>query len=132
MIKKTIKNFLILNITGKNDSLALSFNNKFFIHKIPKKTRNNDKLVNTIFNFLQKHKVEVNENFLVIVNLGPGSFSSVRISLSIAKGIKLVSGAKLAGYKNNDIKELNLENIDILIKEKLIENKLIKPVYELS
>ena len=72
------------------------------------------------------------KNFLVIVNLGPGSFSSVRISLSIAKGIKLVSGAKLAGYKNNDIKELNLENIDILIKEKLIENKLIKPVYELS
>ena len=53
MIKNNKKLF-DFKYNWQNDLLALSFNNKFFIHKIPKKTRNNDKLVNTIFNFLQK------------------------------------------------------------------------------
>tara|TARA_Y100001958_G_C21152339_1_gene488187 strand:+ start:160 stop:543 length:384 start_codon:yes stop_codon:yes gene_type:complete len=127
-----MKSFLILNITGKNDSLALKINNNFFIHKISQKTRNNDQLVNTILSFLSKHKVKINKELSIIVNLGPGRFSSIRISLSIAKGIKLSSGAKLMGYNNDDLKELNLENIGILINKNLIENKLIKPVYEIN
>ena len=64
-----------------------------------------------------------------MVNLGPGSFTSIRVSLAVAKGINITKKASLYGYKDSDLTELNLKNIDLLIKKHLIENKLIKPVY---
>ena len=32
--------------------------------------------------------------------------------------------------KNTDLHELNLENIEILIKKKQLENNLINPIYQ--
>jgi len=64
-----------------------------------------------------------------LVNLGPGSFTSIRVSLAVAKGINITKKASLYGYKDSDLTALNLKNIDLLIKKNLIENKLIKPVY---
>ena len=63
------------------------------------------------------------------MNIGPGSFSGIRISLAIGKGIKISKGAKLFGYKDADLEEFNLKNIELLIEKNLIENNLIKPVY---
>ena len=36
---------------------------------------------------------------------------------------------RLYGYKEHDLGEFNAKNIEILIKNKLVENNLIKPVY---
>ena len=69
------------------------------------------------------------KNYSLIVNMGPGSYSSLRISLSVAKGIQIVHGSKLYGYKSDQLPEFKLENIDNLIKNKLIKNKMIKPIY---
>jgi len=78
---------------------------------------------------MRQKKANINKNFSVIVNIGPGSFSSIRISLAVAKGIKITKGSKLYGYKNHDLPKFNAKNIEILIKRKLKENNLIKPVY---
>ena len=83
-----IKDFLIINCTGNNDKIGLKINNNFFIHDFQTKIQNNELLVSTIFNLTSKHKVKINENFSILVNNGPGSFSSVRIALSVAKGKK--------------------------------------------
>ena len=61
--------------------------------------------------------------------MGPGSYSSIRISLSVSKGSKL-HGSKLYGYKSNQLPELKLENIEILIKNKQLENKMVNPIYQ--
>ena len=45
--------------------------------------------------FLKKYKAKVDKDFSVIVNLGPGSFSTVRTSLAVAKGIKISKVASL-------------------------------------
>ena len=82
-----------------------------------------------IQNFLKSHKAKLDEKFSIIVNQGPGSFSGIRISLAIAKGLVIAKKIRLYGYKNNDLLEFNLKNIEELIKKKLIENKLIKPIY---
>ena len=202
--KKIIRDFLIINCTGKNDSIALKTNNKFFIKKLQTNLIKNEILALEIANFIKKHNIKLDSNFSIFINTGPGSFSGVRTSLSIVKGIELVKNTNNYGYNNfllnaapylaekkkivsiqkiknlyycctgtfeenyfftspkiidlskyqesevlfivpdeikNDeiIKNINskkkriatfsLKNIDLLIENKLVENKLIKPIY---
>ena len=124
-----IKNFLIISCTGKNDKIGLKINNNFFIHNFQTKIKNNEILVSTILNFTNKHKANIDEDFTVLVNNGPGSFSTIRVALAVAKGIKISNNVNLFGYKNEDLLQFNLENIEVLINKNLIENKLIKPLY---
>ena len=124
-----IKNFLIISCTGKNNLIGLKTNNKFFKEKLQNNINSNNLLVSNILSFMKKHKVKLDNKYSVIVNMGPGSFSSLRISLSVAKGIKIVYGSKLFGFKSDQLSELNLENIENLIKNKQLENKMINPIY---
>ena len=124
-----IKNFLIINCIGKNDIIGLKVENKFFTHVFNTKNKNNDQLVVSILNLVKKHKVNLNNEFSILVNSGPGSFSSMRASIAVAKGIKLSKKINLWSYKNTDIALFNLANIELLIKKKLIQKKLIKPLY---
>ena len=107
MIKKTIndkmiKDFLIINFTGKNNSIGLRLNNNFFNKKFQTNIKNNELLVNNIFNFIREKNGNIDKNFSVIVNTGPGSFSGIRISLAIAKGIKISKGVKIYGYRDTN------------------------------
>ena len=124
-----IKNFLIINCTGKKNVIALNINNNFFLKKLQTNIRSNETLVNNIFEFLKQKKAVIDKNFSIIVNVGPGSFSGIRISIAVAKGIKISKGSKLYGYKDQDLADFDLKNIKLLIKNKLIQNNLIKPVY---
>ena len=124
-----IKDFLIISCTGKNDKIGLKINNNFFIHDFQTKIKNNEILVSTILNFTNKHKANIDKNFSNLINNGPGSFSTIRVALSVAKGIKLSNNAKLFGFRNSDLPRFNLANIEVLINKNLIEKKLIKPLY---
>ena len=124
-----INNFLIINCIGKDDKLGLRINKDFFIHKLNNAKNNSDKLVFEIINFLKSHNAKIDNNFSVIVNQGPGSFSGIRISLAVAKGLEISKKVQLYGYNNEDLREFNQENINKLLKSKLSEKKLIKPIY---
>jgi|TARA_B100001093_G_C26842843_1_gene1021393 tRNA A37 threonylcarbamoyladenosine modification protein TsaB len=124
-----IKNFLILNCIGKNDKIGLKVDNKFYFHDIDQKVNNNDFLVSNILNLIKKHKVNIIDNFSILVNNGPGSFSSLRVSLAVAKGIKISKNINLFGFKNSDLGQFNLANIDLLIKKNMVQKNLIKPIY---
>ena len=50
---------------------------------------NFDKIVILLNNFLNNQKIEMKDIKKIYVNKGPGKFSSVRTSLSIAKAIAL-------------------------------------------
>ncbi len=124
-----IKDFLIINCIGKNDKIALKFNNEFYIHDFDKKVNNKDQLVLIILNLLKKHKVNLDNKLSILVNNGPGSFSAIRISLAVAKGIKISKKINLFGFKDTDLQQFTLANIEFLIKKKLIQKNLIKPIY---
>ena len=95
-----IKNFLIIDCTGKNDSIALKINNKFFIKKLQTNLIKNEILVSEIVDFTKKYNVELNNSFSIFVNSGPGSFSGVRISLAVAKGMQLAKNTNTYSYNN--------------------------------
>ena len=124
-----IKDFIILNCIGKDDKIGLRINENFYIHELDYKINNNDQLVSNILNLVKKYKVNINNKFSIIVNIGPGSFSAIRTSISVAKGIKISKNINLYGFKNSDLKQFDLANIELLISNDLIQNKLIKPIY---
>ena len=124
-----IKNFLILNCIGKDNKIGLRVDKNFYIHALDQKVNINDQLVLTILNLIKKHKVNFDSSFSVLVNNGPGSFSSLRISLAVAKGIKISKKINLFGYKNEDLGQFSLGNIELLIKKRLLQKNLIKLTY---
>ena len=124
-----IKNFLIINCIGNDDKLGLRINKDFFVHYFKNMKTNNEKLVSEILSFLKAHNVILDENFSIIVNQGPGSFSGIRISLAVAKGLEISKKVKIFGYKNQDLKIFDQKNVENLIKNNLIEKNLIKPIY---
>ena len=127
--EEMIKDFIILNFIGKNDKIGLKVNNNFFIHHFDQKIKNNDQLVASILNLIKKHKVNFDKTFSILVNNGPGSFSSIRVSLAVAKGIKISKKTKIFGFKNSDLPQFSLANIEVLINKNLLEKNLIKPLY---
>ena len=124
-----IKDFIILNCIGKNDKIGLRINENFYVHELDFKVNNNDQLVSNILNLVKKYKVNIDNKFSIIVNIGPGSFSSVRTSLSVVKGMKISKNINIYGFKNSDLKQFDRANIELLIGKNLIQNKLIKPIY---
>ena len=124
-----INNFLIIICIGKDDKLGLRINKDFFVYNFINIKNNNDLLVFNILEFLNKHKVKLNKNFSIIVNLGPGSFSATRTSLAVAKGLQISKKVKIYGFRNIDLKVFDMENIEKLINRDLFEKKLIKPLY---
>ena len=124
-----IKDFLILNCIGKNDKIGLRVEKKFYIHDFNNQVNNNDLLTINILNLIKKHKVNINNKFSILVNNGPGSFSSIRVSLAVAKGLKISKKISLFGFKNTDLGQFKLANIELLIKKNLMQKNLIKPIY---
>ena len=124
-----IKNFLIINCIGKDDKLGLRINKEFFISNINKSKNLNENLVLEISNLLKRHNVTLDRNFSVIVNQGPGSFSGIRVSLAVAKGLEISKKVKLFGFRDTDLKVFDQENIEKLLNQNLLEKKLIKPIY---
>ena len=124
-----IKDFVILNCIGKNDKIGMRVKERFYIHELSYKINKNDLLVSSILNLVNKHKANLDNGFSIIVNIGPGSFSSIRASLSVAKGMKFSNNVNLFGFINSNLKQFDLENIELLIRNGLLQNKLIKPIY---
>ena len=124
-----IKDFLILNCIGQEDKIGLRVNKEFYIHNLDQKVKTNDLLVLNILNLTKKHKVNIDTNFSILVNKGPGRFSSIRTTLAVAKGIKISKKINLFGYKDEDLGQFSLANIELLIKKNLLQKNLIKPLY---
>jgi len=78
--------------------------------------------------FLKKNKIKIMDIQRIFVNLGSGKFTSLRISLSIAKAISLVNKASLIGFKSDELINKNYKNL-IKFNKKILNNGLIKPMY---
>ena len=86
---------------------------------------NFDKFMELLLKFLNKKKLNVSDIERIFINLGPGKFTSLRISLSVAKAISLANSAALIGFKSKDLINKNYKNLVKLGKNK----SLIKPIY---
>ena len=94
------KNFLVLDFTRLNKNIVFKFKDKFYINKIETDSNNNQEIIDDILNLIKETNIKTKEKFDILVNLGPGSFSGIRISLAVAKGIKLIKKINLFGFNS--------------------------------
>ena len=90
---------------------------------------NFDNFMKLLLHFLKNKKINVTDIQRVFINLGPGKFTSLRISLSIAKAISLANNANIIGFRSRDLLNKNYKKLIKLYKKKLINKDLIKPIY---
>ena len=91
---------------------------------------NFDKISILLNIFLSEKKTNINKIKKIYINKGPGKFSSLRTTISIAKALSLANKIDLVGFTSMDIKDTNdykylieLDNRGKLTKD------LIKPIY---
>ena len=111
---------IIFVIIDKNRSYTTSY---------PNSRENFDNFMKLIDNFLSSKKISIKDIDKIFINLGPGKFTSLRISLSIAKAISLANKISLVGFKSSDLINKNYKNLINLDKKKIIIKDLIKPIY---
>ena len=121
-----------LIIDAANDKIIFSFITKkqSYTTSHINSRENFDKFINLLLFFLKENKIKLDDVERIFVNQGPGKFSSLRISISIAKAISLAKNITLAGFnskivKNGDYKKLLKSDK----KKDLVINDLIKPLY---
>ena len=90
---------------------------------------NFDKFMKLLLDFLKKNNTNLRNIDNILINQGPGKFSSIRISISIVKGISLANNINLIGFNSDDIKNKNYKNLLELSKKKLFIKERIKPQY---
>ena len=93
-----IRDFLIINCTGKNDSIALKTDSKFVFKKLYTNIIKNEMLALDVLTFFKENNVIIDNKFSLIVNSGPGSFTAIRIALAVAKGIQIVNKVNVYSY----------------------------------
>ena len=116
---------LIIDAANEKIVFMLIAGRQSYTSKHINSRENFDKLMELLIKFLDKTKFKISDIDRIFVNLGPGKFTSLRISLSVAKAISLVNNAILVGFKSKDLLNKNYKNLIKLNKNK----SLIKPVY---
>ena len=116
---------LIIDAANEKIVFAIIAGKQSYTSRLINSRENFDKFMELLLNFINKKKFKISDIDRIIVNLGPGKFTSLRISLSVAKAISLANSAILVGFKSQDLINKNYKNLIKLDKNK----SLIKPVY---
>jgi len=90
---------------------------------------NFDKFINLLLDFLKKNKIKLDDVENIFINQGPGKFSGIRISISIAKAISIAKNISLFGFNSKDLDNGDYKKLLKLHKKDLLNKNLIKPPY---
>tara|TARA_B100000963_G_scaffold356296_1_gene376148 strand:+ start:2889 stop:3281 length:393 start_codon:yes stop_codon:yes gene_type:complete len=128
-MKKKIKKYLIIDSANEKIIFKIIDKNKTYTNDYENSRKNFDKFAILLFKFLNKNMISFDIIDKVLINLGPGKYSSIRNSISTLKALNLVYKFTIYGFTSNDVKKSDYSRVlDLLKKGKLIKN-LIKPLY---
>ena len=129
VVKKIKMKNLIIDAAADKIFFKVINDNESYTSDYPNSRENFDKFVTLLFNFLNKNKININEINNIFVNQGPGKFSGIRTSVSVAKALNFTNKLNLYGFNSKYVRNQNYDKIiDLFNKGHLIKN-LIKPQY---
>ena len=128
-MKKKIKKNLIIDAANERIIFKIIDQNKIYTNDHQNSRKNFDKFAIFLFKFLDKKMISFDLVDKVLINLGPGKYSSIRTSISTLKALNLVYKFEILGFYSKDVEKYDYSRVlDLLKKGKLIKN-LIKPLY---
>ena len=122
-------NNLIIDATTDKIVFLIIDNIKSYSIEFTNNRENFDKLSILIFDFLHKNDLKIDDIKNILVNQGPGKYSSVRASLSTAKALCFANKINLYGFDSKQIISNNYTKIIDLLNQGLLEKNNIKPIY---
>ena len=122
-------NFLVIDGSQGKIVFFSKFNNYTYHKTIIANKNNNEKFSIELFNFFDENSIILSELDHIFVNQGPGSFSGIRTSISVAKALSITNGLSLYGFNSDEIKDKNYNNILNLYEKGILTKNLINPVY---
>ena len=130
LLKNKIKmNNLIIDAATDKIFFKIIINNESYTSDYLNSKKNFDKFNILLFSFLNKNNVNIKDINNILVNQGPGKYSGIRISIAIAKALRLTNEIDLYGFSSDDVLDNDYDNvIDLFKKGQLIKN-LIQPQY---
>ena len=128
-MKNKIKKNLIVDAAHEKIIFKIISNNKIYTTDYENSRENFDKFAVLLFKFLEQKKIIFKNIDNVIVNLGPGKYSSIRTSLSTLKALNLIYEFKIYGFSSKDAKKTDYLRVLNLLKKDKLKKKLIKQLY---
>ena len=126
-----MNNMITLIIDAAKDKVFFKIinDNKSYTNEFSNSRENFDKFTGLLFNFLKKNNINVNKINNILINQGPGKSSSIRTSIAVAKALSVTSKLNLYGFKSNQIKNKNYNEIFELFDKGKLKKNLIKLNY---
>ena len=128
-MKNKIKKNLIIDAANEKIIFKIIDKNKTYTNEYDNSRKNFDKFAMLLFKFLDKKKVNFELVEKVMVNLGPGKYSSIRTSISTLKALNLIYKFKIYGFSSKDVEKYDYSRVLELLKKGKLIKKLIKPLY---
>jgi len=122
-------NFLVID--GATDKICYitQYNNNSYKQSYESSKNNYEKFSILLFDFLNQNNINLSKISHLFVNQGPGSFSGIRTSIAVAKGLSITHKLNLYGFNSHDLKNMNYMNIVFLYEKGCLTKNLIKPLY---
>ena len=111
-------NILAFDTSTEKFSISILKNNKIVLNlsKILNKTYSKF-LVSILKKSLEKSNLDIKKIDCILISLGPGSFTGIRLGIAAAKGLGMPHKICILGYSNMDVL---VNSVDKNIKKKII------------
>ena len=120
---------LIIDAAANKIFFKIIADNESYTSDYPNSRENFDKFAKLLFDFLKENKLNIKEINNIFVNQGPGKFSGIRTSLSVAKALSLTNKLNLYGFDSKHVNDQNYDKIIDLFNKGILIKNLIKPQY---
>ena len=108
-----MSNILAFDTVSSSFSIALKKNNDNIIEINKENIKNhNEELLPILSNFLEDNKISLNEINCIVMGIGPGSFTAIRIAFSTIKTICYVKNIPIIGVSSLDTLYQNIMSYD--------------------
>ena len=116
-MKNKIKKNLIIDAANEKIIFKIIDKNKTYTNEYDNSRKNFDKFAMLLFKFLDKKNVNFELVEKVMVNLGPGKYSSIRTSISTLKALNLIYKFKIYGFSSKDVEKYDYSRVFELLKK---------------
>ena len=121
---------LVIDAASVKICFSIIKDNKSYTTEHSNSRENFNKIVTLLNKFLCEKDANINQIKKIYINRGPGKFSSLRTSISIAKALSIANKIELVGFSSMDIKNINdYKNLIQLDNEDKLTKDLINPIY---